>query len=68
MELNLFQNVVVPLMGCLTIDTIVAGVRGWLNRREAILLSLLWLAIGISIRWRVASLTTSAAAWRPSTT
>ncbi|MEM7166633.1 MAG: DUF2304 domain-containing protein [Planctomycetota bacterium] len=49
MELNLFQQVVVPIMGFLTVATIVAGVRSWLNKREAVLLTLLWLAIGVSI-------------------
>ena len=49
MELNLFQQVVVPIMGFLTVATIVAGARDWLKKREAVLLALLWLAIGISI-------------------
>lgn len=49
MALNLFQQVVVPVMGFLALATIVAGIRGWLNKREAVLLTLLWLAIGVSI-------------------
>jgi len=49
--LNLFQTLALIAIAALFVLTLVAAVRGWATRRDALLWALLWLVAGVAIMW-----------------
>ena len=49
--MNLFQTLALIAIAALFVLTLVAAVRGWATRRDAILWALLWLVAGVAIMW-----------------
>ena len=51
MTLNLFQIAAVSVLAALLLLTVVALLRGWVNRREALGWGALWVIAGVAIAW-----------------
>ncbi|UCC31455.1 MAG: DUF2304 domain-containing protein [Phycisphaerales bacterium] len=49
--MNLFQTLALIAIAALFVLTLVAAVRGWATRRDALLWALLWLVAGVAIMW-----------------
>lgn len=49
--MNLFQTLALIAIAALFVLTLVAAVRGWATRRDALLWALLWLVAGVTIMW-----------------
>ena len=49
--MNLFQTLALVAIAALFVLTLVAAVRGWATRRDALLWALLWLVAGVAIMW-----------------
>ena len=49
--MNLFQVLALFVVGCLFIVSVVAMVRGWAGRREALIWAAVWLGAGVAIVW-----------------
>ncbi len=51
MSLNLFQILALIVLACLFILTLVAALRRWATRREAVLWASVWLMAGAAVIW-----------------
>ncbi len=49
--MNLFQTLALIAIAALFVLTLIAAVRGWATRRDALLWALLWLVAGVTIMW-----------------